>query len=322
MASSFWEMRAFLIFVSSVFFFGTSPFLVYAETSTGGTFSVSPLFTDISVGEGETAKDFELSVSNGTADPVVLRLSLIDFGSLNESGGIAFLGKEANGVNRYALAYWIVPEKDVVTLLPGSEEKLRFTLENRESLSPGGHYGAVLFSVENEGGNQQGSPSAVSVSSTFSALIFARKEGGILQEFSFKEQGFERYSWWSGLPMGISLRFQNSGNVDIVPRGRAMLVDPFGRVVAKGIINEDSARILPESFRVYHLKLSPLSAYVLPGPYTVMTEYRFDGQDAFQTIPEQRVFAWGIAFWWLVGIGAISFGIRTLRRKLKSTRTL
>jgi hypothetical protein len=154
---------------------------------------------------------------------------------------------------------------------------------------------------------------------TSGVVVRSRKDQHIIMPIQVK---LSEVLFSTGLPMGISLRFQNSGNVDIVPRGRAMLVDPFGRVVAKGIINEDSARILPESFRVYHLKLSPLSAYVLPGPYTVMTEYRFDGQDAFQTIPEQRVFAWGIAFWWLVGIGAISFGIRTLRRKLKSTRTL
>ncbi len=313
MAPSFRNTKSLGIFLLISLYLSLFPADARAERE--GIFSVSPLFTDISIEEGEKTKDFQLKVANRTAEPVVLRLSLIDFGSLNESGGIAFLGKEAGGISRYALASWITPEKDVVTLLPDTEEALRFTLENRESLSPGGHYGAVLFSVEREGMSQEDPASSVSVNSTFSALIFARKEGGIVQELSVKGQDFGAYSWWSGLPREVSVRFQNSGNVDVVPRGRIGVTDPSGRLVAKGILNEESARILPESFRTYRLRLSALSPSLMPGSYTVTTEYRFDGQNSFQIIPEQRVFAWGTAFWWLVGIIVIFLGIRALRRK-------
>ena len=89
---------------------------VSAQAEGEGALSVSPLFTDITLGASESSQEFFLTVANTTADPVVLRLSLVDFGSLNESGGIAFLGKDASGTNRYALASWIIPEKDVVTL--------------------------------------------------------------------------------------------------------------------------------------------------------------------------------------------------------------
>lgn len=295
---------------------------VSARAEGEGALSVSPLFTDIAIGAAESSQDFFLTVANTTAEPVVLRLSLVDFGSLDESGGIAFLGKDASGTNRYALASWITPEKDVVTLLPGTEEKLKLTIENRESLSPGGHYGAALFSIEPEGGRVEATDSNVSVNSTFSALIFAKKEGGALRELTLKEAWTDGYFLLSGLPEKRVTRFQNSGNVDLTPRGRIILTDPLGRSVAKGILNEDSARILPESFRNYSAALQPMALRLVPGFYTLSTEYRFDGQDAFQTIPEQRVFAWGIAFWWLAGIGAIFFGIRALRRRYKLAKTL
>ncbi len=295
---------------------------VSAQAEGEGALSVSPLFTDITLGASESSQEFFLTVANTTAEPVVLRLSLVDFGSLNESGGIAFLGKDASGTNRYALASWITPEKDVVTLLPGTEEKLKLTIENRESLSPGGHYGAALFSIEPEGGRVEAVDSNVSVNSTFSALIFAKKEGGALRELTLKETWTDEYALWSGLPEKRGVRFQNSGNVDLTPRGRIVLTDPLGRLVAKGILNEDSSRILPESFRNYSTSLSPMALRLVPGFYVLSTEYRFDGQDAFQTVPEQRIFAWGIALWWLAGIGAILIGIRALRRKIKRAKTL
>lgn len=291
-----------------------SPLAAQAEGE--GALSVSPLFTDVSIRESEPSQEFFLTVANRTLEPVVLRLSLVDFGSLNESGGIAFLGKEASGTNRYALASWITPEKDVVTLLPDTEEKLRFTLENRESLSPGGHYGAVLFAVESEGADQEVRDPAVSVNSTFSSLVFAKKEGGMLRELSLKDWSVDESSLLSGLPSKTLLRFQNSGNVDLTPRGRIVLTDPLGRMVAKGIINEDSSRILPESFRMYPSKLAVLSPSLVPGSYILSAEYRFDGQEEFETLPEMRIFAWGIVFWWIAGIGAIGIGIRALRRKM------
>ena len=316
MASFFQNTKTlgiFLFFISCCV-----PLDVRAEST--GMLSVSPLFIDISLEEGEKTKDFHLDVSNTTAESVVLRLSLIDFGSLNESGGIAFLGKDGEGDNRYALASWIVPERDVVTLLPDTTETLKFTIENRESLSPGGHYGSVLFAVEEEGQSNQDTSSQVSVNPTFSALVFVKKEGGIQYELDVKEWNFDQYTWQSGLPERVALRFQNSGNVDVTPRGRVTMIDPLGRLVAKGILNEDSARILPESFRMYRTQLTPIFPYTIPGFYSVMIEYRFDGQEYAEMLPEQHFFAWGVAFWWGVAFIISIFGGTRFLRYIKQSK--
>lgn len=320
MASSLQETKSSLIISILVIFLSLwSPIAARAGE---GALSVSPIFTDITIGESESSQDFFLTVANTTAEPVVLRLSLLDFGSLDESGGIAFLGKNTSGVNRYALASWITPEKDVVTLLPGAEEKLKLTIENRESLSPGGHYGAVLFSIESENGRSRTPDSNVFVDSNFSTLIFAKKEGGAIRELILKEERVDEYSLLSGLPQKMATRFQNSGNVDLIPRGRIVLSDPMGRMVARGILNEDSARILPESFRNYRTGLTPMMLPLIPGFYTISMEHRFDGQEASQTLSEQRVFAWGIALWWIASIGVIFMGVYLLRRKIKLAKAL
>ena len=74
----------------------------------------------------------------------------MDFGSLDASGGVAFLGASDNLAHKYALASWMRPEKDAVFLDAGETETLKIVIENRESLSPGGHYGAVLFQVSHD----------------------------------------------------------------------------------------------------------------------------------------------------------------------------
>ena len=320
MASSFQNKNIRIVFLvyllACVGFF--IPSFVFAEEQQG-ILSVSPLFTDITLDESTSEQAFFLDLTNKTSNPVVLRLSLVDFGSLSESGGIAFLGNQGNGMNRYALASWITPEKDVITLLPDTNEKLKFTVINRDSLSPGGHYAAVLFVIEKEGGQDEDSmqPSEISVSPTFSALVFAKKEGGSIRELALKEDIINEHSWLTGLPTKVSLRFHNSGNIDLLPRGRFVLTDPFGRMEAKGIINEESGRILPESFRWYHTTLLPMQTSFIPGFYTLSVEYRFEGEETAHTLSIQSVFAWGVAVW--LGVGCIGFvgGIYFLKRVLK-----
>lgn len=279
-----------------------------------GTFSVEPLFTDIRL-DAEEEQSFSLEVGNTTSDPVVFRISFVDFGSLGESGGIAFLGEGSNLQKRYGLASWLSAEKDVVTVFPQSKETVYLTVRNRESLSPGGHYGAVMFRAEKEGNDDKDNASVVSVSPNFTALVFVRKTGGEREELNFKDTVVR--ADMLGVPEKASERFQNSGNVHVTPRGIVEVRDMFGRLVRRGILNEESGIILPESYRLYPVALQPLDKAVFPGFYMVTATYRFDGQDAFESIPMLRVFSWQLILPWISIFLGIYFVLRRLLRKKK-----
>jgi hypothetical protein len=60
-----------------------------------------------------------------------------------------------------------------------------------------------------------------------------------------------------------------------------MVTDPIGREVAKGIINQESALILPETLRVYPVRLVTLLKSFVPGRYTLTMNYRYDGREDF-----------------------------------------
>ena len=289
------------IVISALTFLAFCSFLYMPSVASAaeGSFSVGPLFSEIEI-NAESEKRFSLEVSNDTIDPVVFRLSFIDFGSLDESGGIAFLGKGTDFQQRYGLASWMSAEKDVVTVFPQGKEVLNLTINNRESLSAGGHYGAVLFRIEKEGGEITDENSNVSISKTLTALVFVRKIGGEITDFNFVESTTRKDML--GIPDKLSLRFRNSGNTHVTPRGRTEVRDMFGRVVRKGILNEESSRVLPESYRVYPTAFLTLSKAFLPGYYTVAAQYRYDGQDEFTSFSEQKFFAWGLSILWGAGV--------------------
>ena len=240
--------------------------------------SVEPAFQEVTLEASQSQAEFSITLHNNTSQPIVLRPSVVDFGTLDETGGVAFLGKADDLERKYALASWMRPQKDMVSLGAGESEVLLVTIENRESLSPGGHYGAVLFQMSNnEAFSDTGN--AIAVKQILSVLVFAKKQGGEVYQLALKDWEWRQNVFF--VPPQIHLRFQNQGNVHVVPRGRVIISDPLGRVVRKGILNEESTLILPETMRRYLVTFVPLLRSFIPGRYTVEIAYRYDGEENF-----------------------------------------
>ncbi|MBP9751999.1 MAG: hypothetical protein KBD19_04025 [Candidatus Moranbacteria bacterium] len=293
------KRRAFLIsagFAVSVLIGGFyKPLFVFAEQD---DFLIEPLYHEVEIRGADVEQSFYVDLSNRTGADAVFSVSVVDFGTLDESGGIAFLGGSGDFERRYGLASWMKVGSESFIVPAGKSERIPITVENKESLSPGGHYGAVLFRMAGSGDMTTDSPT-VAVESSFAALVFVKKTGGEIAELSYKgSEDISRDVF--GIPAGFPLQFQNSGNIHLVPRGRVVVTDPFGRVVRKGTINAESGRILPESFRAFQAELKPLSYAFFPGLYTVTVEYRYDGKESFDTVSE-RVFPIPLAAIWIGG---------------------
>ncbi len=271
-------------FFFSIILFGFFLFpvkLIYAFDVPKGL-TVNPAFEEIVLDTETKTKDFFIFLQNTTDTTMILRIKVLDFGSLDESGGVAFLGATNDVTKKYALASWIRPETDVVILEPGESKKILITIENRESLSSGGHYGALTFQREsNTSSDIKTGEDTVAINQLFSALLFVKKIGGEIYHLDLKEWKYQNNHF--SFQNNIQLRFQNSGNVHLVPRGTVIISDPFNRVVAKGVINEESAIILPETFRIYTVVLRNIAFSFVPGKYTAEISYRYDGQEIFST---------------------------------------
>jgi len=241
-------------------------------------FSISPFFQEINVQKDQASAPFSIEVKNTTDNPAVFRVSVLDFGTLDESGGVAFLGSADN--LKYSLASWISLSSDALVLKPGETQAIKGTIENRESLSPGGHYGAIFFKIEDADNNvTDNKQSPVTFDPSFASLLFVRKVGGETYGLNLNNKDFAKSIFT--LPGWIKLRFQNTGNVHVIPRGTVEISDPWGRQVLKSIINNESSIILPETFRVFPGTFRQIVPVFVPGRYTLIVNYRYDGKNDF-----------------------------------------
>lgn len=244
-------------------------------------FSMSPFFKEIYLEKDQSQENFALEISNDTSYAAIFKLSVLDFGALDESGGVAFLGSSEDLKNKYALASWLSLEKDEISLNSGEKQLLKVMIQNKESLSPGGHYGAVMAKMEIDDSGTGSESSIVAINQSFASLIFVRKIGGEIYNLNLKEQEIEKNLL--SLPINVRLRFQNTGNVHATPRGIVKISDPIGREISTGIINGESAIILPETFRKFPTELKNVAVAFIPGKYKVSVSFRFDGKDDFMT---------------------------------------
>lgn len=281
-------MRVFIVGILLIFSVGVP------DTSAAG-FAVTPMIQEITLDEGERSKTSLVTVNNETEELATFELSVIDFGSLDESGGVAFLGATGDLEQKYALASWMQPEANEVTLGPGETRAIKVQIENRDNLSPGGHYGALIF--RNVSTTRSDVPN-VAVNQVFSSLILVKKTGGA-------KYGLELASLLHPSPKPfferlVTPRFRNSGNVHVVPRGEVRVTDPLGRLVYRGILNEGSTIILPETFREYPFRLFPVEHAILPGYYSFDFSYRYDGRDEKES--------WSKRFFYFPSFSGISIG--------------
>lgn len=261
----------FFVFCLSIFSEGVS-------AADGEGFSVTPFYSNITIDQNDTQEGIDLQFTNHTSYDVIFKLSVADFGTLDETGGVAFSGSGDVFSNKYGLASWVVLQKDSVVLGKGEAQTVHVTVQNRDSLSPGGHYAAVVAKMDEASfADLQKNSSDVMFNPSFTSLIFARKLGGEIYDLELKEHTLARSFF--GLPTITRLRFQNKGNVHVVPRGTVEVLDPFGKELQKGIINVDSGIVLPETFRVVPVSLLPIARAFFPGNYTMIIQYRFDGSD-------------------------------------------
>ena len=204
-------------------------------------------------------------------------LKAVDFGTLDESGGVAFLG--TGDPRDYDVASWLSIPVNEILVPPASKTKLTVTVTNSGKLTPGGHYGALLFenSTPNETG--EGDP-YIAVRQVFSSLIYMRKVGGEIFSLSLDEFSYPKSAFL--LPKITSVRFTNDGNTHVVPRGSIRVTDPIGRTVERAILNEESALVLPKAARKFQEDFSSLGLAWMPGRYTVLLEYRYDGKESYE----------------------------------------
>jgi hypothetical protein len=161
------------------------------------------------------------------------------------------------------------------TLEPKQSRTVQVVLNNTDQLAPGGHYGALTYEITPSQTDPSLAANRVAFKQTIASLLFVTTKGsGSYGLRLYKPQA--SLAWWHA-PSSYTLAFQNTGNIQLTPRGYLSINGPRGHLQAKGLINPDSGIVLPDTSRVLEVPVSRLSSSLLPGIYTVHTYYRYDG---------------------------------------------
>jgi hypothetical protein len=285
--------------------------------------TVSPFKQEITIRPTDVSQSFEVRLGNNTQYIQELNILVVNFGSLDETGGLLFAGANANNlIAKYGLADWVELDRTMVSLKPGEKTILKGRINNRDSLSPGGHYAAVLVSArvpDGKGANQ------VNFKQSVSSLLFAKKMGG--EHYDLRLDRLTHDGTWWKPPTKVTLRFYNPGNVFAVPRGIVKLLGPGNALLQQGVINEDSGYVLPEAYRQVYVRLRPVEnkRWWVVRSYRLGADYRYDGMDRFanKSVTLRVVngpVAVALALVILVSCVGIVFALRKLTKKRRGRK--
>lgn len=259
-----------------------------APAATGIT--ISPAFQMVTIQPSASEQPVVFKITNNRPVAQDLSFAVRDFNTLNESGGLFFVGTNPTALQKkYGLAKWFSLPTTSLTIPAGQTATLNASIVNLPDLSPGGHYGALMISLGD--GNSAGK---VGLQPIASSLLFVTKPGGDTHRLGLSSVSFSHTLF--KLPGSVNLRFHNDGNTHLVPRGNVYLEDPSGKVISKGIINDDSGIILPETYRRYFVPMRTIASSNKVGKYKLRIDYRFDGFDGYRSYQK--------SFWHLPTIAA------------------
>lgn len=234
--------RVCLLFILAVF---TPLISVHAQGALSVT--VTPPLIQLTIGRGETWAS-SLKVVNTNPYEVTYYAQVMDFSAEGE-GGAASLSPVVGGAS-IGLASWVSVPAEPIIVPPGSSAEVPFTVNIPRGASPGGHYAAILVGTQPPQVASGGA--SVAVSTLVSSLLFVRIEGDVVERGRIREFRTERELYQKSEAL-FSLRFENTGNTHLLPRGLITIYNMWGKERGVLPINESSSfgNVLPQSIRKF-----------------------------------------------------------------------
>jgi len=297
---------------------GFFPLSIFAQDSL--SLSVSPTLFEMTANPGQQWESV-VRVINSNSYDIRVYADRVNFRPQGESGQSTFLPILEGETAGLTLAEWItVDEGDLV--IPAEQTlEIPFTITVPEDAPPGGHFAAVLIGTKSLSDNQQ--TSQLETSQVVTSLVFLRVTGDISEIGSIRE--FRSVNNLSETPtMDFELRFENKGNVHILPQGEIKIFNMWGQERGVIPVNRQTlfGNVLPEQIRKYTFSWTGDWSVADMGRYTAVAtlaygldERKFDtSQTSFWVIP------WKIAGMVLIGlvgfIALVTWAMKLYIRKM------
>lgn len=205
--------------------------------------TVSPVRIEAS-GDPGTKFEGAMMLINEEQETKAFYSSFANFDASGESGAPQFVSGSDG------LAAWIttIPQ---VTLTPGEQKEVPYTINVPANAKPGGYFAAIFWGTQApivEGGGE------VAIGGKLGVLVLFRvageiAEGGGLLEFGIADQKKTH----SSLPITFVYRFSNDGGDRVKPTGEVKITNIFGGTTAVLDANRRDGNVLPGSIRKFEI---------------------------------------------------------------------
>lgn len=217
-----------------------SLFILFAYSPLAEALTLSPTQVDISADPGTTVSG-QFLVTNDEATPETYYTSAQNFDAQGDSGSPHFLPGDTD------LASWIKLDSSV-TLAPGEQRTLPFTISIPSSATAGGHFAAIFLGTTAP--QMNGATDEVSVGLKVGMLVLLHVTGTVA--VSGGASGFNTSTgshFYTTLPVDFMYSFTNTGGDRIEPQGTLTLTNALGMTSAEVPGNPTSGNVLPSSTR-------------------------------------------------------------------------
>ncbi|MFH0892551.1 MAG: LytR C-terminal domain-containing protein [Candidatus Falkowbacteria bacterium] len=275
------------------------------------TLSITPPLIKNNVSPGQVWRT-AVKVVNNNSVPMDIYTEVVDFRSGDETGKVEFI-RDQGQLDLYRdhlLSQWIDMDAGPHPIAPGQSLDIPFTITVPDSAGPGGHYAAILAGTKPPEKTSGGS--SIKVSSQLASLILLRINGEEKEEGSIREFSAAKSVYFQPR-VDFKIRFQNTGNVHLLPRGEIGVYDMFGSEKGNIKLNENTefGNVLPESIRTWNFEWTGEKRLTAMGRYraTLILSY---GDRASETLDHTLYFWVVYPKILLITLGSISLFVLLL----------
>lgn len=312
-------MAVFAVAVGLLF---SSHAVFAADNNAANTLKVTPVRSDIEIEPG-ASKTVPTTVTNLTKAPITVRPIENDFVAGDERGTPALILDADKYAPTHSLKRFMAPLADV-TIPAGKSVTINVVITVPKGTQAGGYFGAVRFAPTSPDDGGQ-----VNLSASVASLILLTVPGDTVEkleltDFSVQQGGVTGTMFSSSNDLQTTVRFQNSGNVQIAPFGKVS-VKQGDKVVYAADFNTTTPRdtILPDSARRWDIPLKNIDSF---GQYTVVGTFTYGKKNqtievskSFWVIPQSVIIAAVLGVIVLIGlIVALILYLRSRKRRNNS----
>lgn len=209
--------------------------------------TISPVRLELGAYPGDLIKSQFLLI-NEEKETKTFCSSFENFQAKGETGQPAFIPEKTG------LATWFETASQV-TLEPGEQRVVPFSIRVPEDAEPGGHFAAIFWGTCPS--QEEGKPK-VSIGAKIGMLVLLRVEGEVQEKGKLLEFSTEnKKRFFSHLPVSFFYRFENEGNVSLKPKGEIIVKSIFGGASVVLPVNEEGGNVLPKSIRKFQTEWNP-----------------------------------------------------------------